>query len=461
MTTAAPAHPGRLGRLAAGMRHSLRAGPVADRNFRLLIAGQTTSTVGDFCYAVALPWMVLSARGGGVALLGLVLACYGVPRTVLIPVGGILADKISGRAVMLAADSCRCLLVCAMLIVDARHLVSIATLGPVAALVGACGGLFIPASYTLLPQLLRPADLQSGNAISSAANQLGAFVGPALAGALVTAFSSAAAFGVDAASFAVSAITLLLIRPGRQAADGWQADQEGPALSERNGELSAEPESAAGGGTKDKRGLRQLLKEPVLQTMMVVALVANLLLTGTFEVAMPDLAHAHFGAAGYGAMLACFGAGALAGSLLAARRRSLRAPAVTACRSFILAAVGVALIPYLGGLPGACAAILVLAVCTAFGDIILITLVQQWAPPDLLGRVMSMIMLASMGSFPLSVSVSGLLVAKFGPGPFFPAGAIVLVLAVIFAVCRREIRTLGTNPSVLAGRRASVAAPNC
>src|SRR5580658_302163 len=196
MTTAAPAHPGRLGRLVAAMRQSLHTGPVADRNFRLLVTGQTTSTVGDFCYAVALPWMVLSARGGGVALLGLVLACYGIPRTVLIPVGGVLADKFSSKTIMLAADCCRCLLVCAMLYLDARHLVSIATLGPVAALVGACGGLFIPASYTLLPQLLPPTDLQSGNAISSAANQLGAFAGPALAGALVTAFSSAAAFGV-------------------------------------------------------------------------------------------------------------------------------------------------------------------------------------------------------------------------------------------------------------------------
>jgi MFS family permease len=417
-------------RSAASARRSLGTGPMADRNFRLLTAGQMTSTIGDFCYAVALPWMVLSARGGGVALLGLVLACYGIPRTALIPVGGILADKFSGRAVMLAADAMRCGLVFALLYLDAAHEVSLATLGPVAALVGACGGLFVPASYTLLPQLLKPADLQSGNAISSAGNQLGAFVGPALAGALVTTLGAAAAFGVDAATFAVSAITLALIRPARD-----EARQATP-----------DPESALDGSEGQARGLLSLLREPVLQTVMVVALIANLLTTGVFEVAMPDLAHDRFGASGYGAMLACFGAGALIGALLATRRKGSRAPAVTACRVFILASVGIAVIPYLGGLPGACAAILVLAISAAYGNIILITLMQQWAPPKLLGRVMSMIMLASMGTFPVSVALTGLLVDKFGPDPFFPMGAIVLTLAVIVALCRPEIRTLGTKP---------------
>jgi hypothetical protein len=186
------------GRPVARARQSLRTGPMADRNFRLLTAGQTTSTIGDFCYAVALPWMVLSARGGGVAVLGLVLACYGIPRTALIPVGGILADKLSGRAVMLAADTVRCGLVCVLLYLDATHAVTLAALGPVAALVGVCSGLFIPASYTLLPKLLPPDDLQSGNAISSAGNQVGGLVGPVIAGALVATVGAAAAFGVDA-----------------------------------------------------------------------------------------------------------------------------------------------------------------------------------------------------------------------------------------------------------------------
>ena len=81
---------------------------------------------------MALPWLVLSAHGGTV-LLGTVLACYGMPRTVLIPVGGILADRLSPRAVMLAADAVRCVLVAVLAVFAARSLVSIDFLGPVAA----------------------------------------------------------------------------------------------------------------------------------------------------------------------------------------------------------------------------------------------------------------------------------------------------------------------------------------
>src|SRR5215472_3603751 len=111
-------------------------GPLGVRNFRLLGIGQLTSTVGDACYAVALPWFVLSSHGGTV-LLGTVLACYGIPRTVLIPVGGVLADKFGPRAVMLAADASRCVLVAALAVLAARGANSLAVLAPVAALLGA------------------------------------------------------------------------------------------------------------------------------------------------------------------------------------------------------------------------------------------------------------------------------------------------------------------------------------
>jgi MFS family permease len=99
-------------------RRSLGSGPLGVRSFRLLCGGQFASTIGDFCYAVALPWLVLSAHGGAI-LLGTVLACYGVPRTVLIPVGGVLADKVGPRTLMLAADAARCVLVAGLAVLAA------------------------------------------------------------------------------------------------------------------------------------------------------------------------------------------------------------------------------------------------------------------------------------------------------------------------------------------------------
>src|SRR5215469_2034226 len=128
-------------------------GPLAVTDFRLLCAGQLTSTIGDYCYAVALPWLVLATHGGPV-LLGTVLACYGVPRAVMLPVGGILADKISPRLVMLAADVVRTVVVAVFAVLVAHGQNSIATLGPVAALLGAGEGMFLPASAAIMPALL-------------------------------------------------------------------------------------------------------------------------------------------------------------------------------------------------------------------------------------------------------------------------------------------------------------------
>ena len=160
---------------------SLRSGPLGVPSFRLLAGGQFTSTIGDYCYAVALPWLVLSSHGGAI-LLGTVLACYGVPRTLLIPVGGVLADKVGSRTVMLAADAVRCMLVAVLAVLAARHTASLVALGPLAAFIGAGEGLFIPASFAIMPSLLDREQLGAGNAISTAAVHAGSLLGPADSG---------------------------------------------------------------------------------------------------------------------------------------------------------------------------------------------------------------------------------------------------------------------------------------
>jgi predicted MFS family arabinose efflux permease len=436
---------------ASRFRSAWRGGPLADRNFRLLTVGQFTSTVGDFCYAIALPWLVLSTHGGPV-LLGTVLACYGVPRTVAIPFGGVLADKVGPRAIMLTADVVRCVLVAVLAFFAARHIASLAALGPVAALLGAGEGLFLPASFTIMPALLGPDRLQAGNALNSAAIQFGSLLGPALGGVLVATAGSAPAFAVDAASFAVSALALGLIvprarailsateagtaGPGRDAADDGVAR---PAMPDaEHGKTAAEPGKPS--------GVWPLLRHSrLLQILMVVTVVANFTSAGTFEVALPALAHLRFGATGYGALVACFGAGAVIGTLAATRAGRLRRPAPVACIAFLISAAAISIVPFFGSLAGSAAATLVFGACTGFGNIVMITLVQQWAPAQMLGRIMGVVMLASMGTFPVSVALSGVLVRSFGPTPFFPVAGAALAVAILGALSQREIRDFGTE----------------
>ncbi len=408
------------------MKVPWRSGPLSVRSFRLLCGGQFSSTIGDFCYAVALPWLVLSEHGGAI-LLGIVLACYGVPRTVLIPVGGMLADKVGPRSLMLAADAARCVLVAALAVLAARHIVSLAALGPIAAFIGAGEGLFIPASYAIMPSLLSGDQLAAGNALSTAMVQAGSLLGPALGGALVaTTHASTAAFAVDAASFGISTLTLLLIPRGPAA----EAGREAPA-----------------GGV-----LALLRRSRVLQVILVVVIAANLANGGMGEIAMPALAHAKYGAAGYGALLACLAVGGIAGTLAAARTGGLRAPALFASAMFMAESVCIALVPYLGGEAGAAAFLCLTGVCNGLGNVIFLTAMQKWVSPGLLGRVMGTLMLCSFGSFPLSVAVSGVLVRHLGPVPFFPVAGGLVAVAMLFGLTQREFRRFGaTEDSVATG----------
>jgi MFS family permease len=399
--------------------------------FRLLVTGQFASTIGDYCYAVALPWLVLSDYGSP-ALLGLVLACYGVPRTVLIPVGGILADKIGPRTLMMLADIGRCVLVAVLAVLATRHTASLIALGPTAALIGAGEGLFLPASYSILPSLLDGERLGAGNALSSAAVQAGSLLGPSLGGALVALTgASTAAFAVDAASFAISALTLALIRPTETA--GHPAETAGRPAETK----AAEP-------APHESVLRLLIRWRPMQVILVVTIAANLTGGGMSGVALPSLAHTHWGAGGYGALLASFAAGALIGTLGATRTTRVAQPAIFTSVLFMIDALAISLIPFLGGEVGAAIAFFVAGTTNGMGNVIAITMVQRAIPPALIGRIMGPIILCSAGSYPVSVAVTGLLVRHLGPVPVFPIAGATMGAAMLFGLSQREFRIFGT-----------------
>jgi hypothetical protein len=408
-------------------------GPLSVRNFRLLTVGQFASMAGDYCYAVALPWFVLSARAGTIEL-GTVLACYGIPRAALIPAGGVLADRLGPRTTMLAADAARCALLVVFVVLASRHAVSLIALAPTAGLLGACTGVFIPASYSIMPTLLEARQLTAGNGVFIAAQQAGSLLGPAVGGALIAAAGPAPAFGVDAASFAVSALALALIPRAATAAMAATGTPEAP------GAPAAIPRAA-----DTAPGVLAMLRTSrVLQISVLVTLCANVAMGGLIEVAVPDLAHDRFGAPGLGALLACLAAGSMAGTLAAARTGSLRRPVPVATTVYMVMAAGMAAVPFLGGLAGAAAAMMILGAGNGLGNVVLISRLQMWAPPRLLGRLMSAIMLSAYGSYPLSVAVTGVLVRHTGPAAFFPVAAVLVALPLLGGLTQREWRSFGT-----------------
>ncbi len=440
--------------------------PLRHRGFRLLVGGQLASNAGDAFYAVALPWYVLAEHGGPL-LLGTVLAAYGIPRTVLLAVGGHASDRWRPWTVMMTSDTVRAFAAAALAVAAASGPARAVVLVPIAAVLGAGEGLFLPGSFAIVPALLPDEELQAGNALASSVTQLATLAGPAVGGVLVAVLGPASAFAVDAASFVVSAATLAGVRHAARApvaaavtpaaesgpaADAGAVDAgpaTAPATVTGEGSPQPAPEPARAGGIRGRGAgdtLWQVLRsEPVLQIVLLVTIAANLGSGGADEVALPSLVHGplHAGAASYGGLIAAFGGGALLGTLVAAQMRRSRRPAVLGSVVFLAQALFLAVVPYVGGLIAIGAAIAAVGLCNGFGNVVMITVFQRWAPPHLLGRLFGLLMLASVGVFPVSVVLGAVVVHNLGPAPFFPLAAAVLVAAILAGLSQRSWRDLG------------------
>ena len=420
--------------------------PLRHRGFRLLVAGQLASNTGDAFYAVALPWYVLASHGGAL-LLGVVLAAYGIPRTVLVAVGGHASDRWHPWTVMMAADALRALAVAVLAAAALSGPANPAVLIPIAAVIGAGEGLFLPGSFSIIPSLLPDADLQAGNAVAASGTQLAGLVGPAIGGAVVAVAGPAAAFFVDAASFVLSAASLAGVSAvRRQARSSHHVPPSSPGETAA-GTSPPDAEEPPAGSEPRLPTLRHLVRsDRALQVILVISLAANFGSGGLGEVALPALAHGpfHAGAAGYGGLVAAIGAGALLGSLAASQTGRFRRPAVVASWAFLAEAAFMAVVPYLRSAVPAGAALAVFGALNGFGNVLTITALQRWAPPELLGRLMGLVLLAIFGIFPVSVVLGGIVVHDFGPAPFFPAAAATLVAAVLAGLTQRTWREFGT-----------------
>jgi predicted MFS family arabinose efflux permease len=428
--------------------------PLRHRGFRLLAAGQLASNVGDAFYAVALPWYVLAEHGGPV-LLGTVLVAYGIPRTALLAVGGHASDRWRPWTVMMTTDAMRAAAAAALAVSAATGPARAVILVPIAVVLGAGEGLFLPGSFAIVPALLPDTDLQAGNALASGGTQLATLAGPAIGGALVAALGPSPAFAVDAASFVVSAMMLARLRATERSSRVTDpAPAVSPAADVGAGQIAApiaEPARDLGAATP---ALRTMLRsERVLQISLLITVAANLGSGGVEGVALPSLAHGplHAGAAGYGGLLAAFGAGALLGTLAAGQARRARRPAIVGSIAFLAEAAFLGVVPYLGGTIAAGAALAAFGILNGFGNVVMITTFQRWAPPGLLGRLTGLLMIASFGVFPLSVALGALVVHALGPAPFFPLAGAAVAVAILAGLTQRTWRDLGAaEPSVTA-----------
>ncbi|HYH93619.1 MAG TPA: MFS transporter [Candidatus Saccharimonadales bacterium] len=393
--------------------------PLRSRDFRFLWIGQGVSLLGDQFHMVALAWLVLGLTGSGLAL-GLVLVASAIPRAVLIIFGGALADRIPPRTLLLVSDIARGLTVGALTALILTGRVEVWHLVVMGVLFGIVDALFFPALNTIVPSLVENDRLEAANAIVQGTTQLTGLIGPAVAGVLVAAVGTGAAFAIDTLSFGIAAVCIASIRPVARVGTGGASttDPAGPA------EPVARPSILA----EIKAGFRYAASDSAIATLLVLSAALNLAFNGPIAVGLPWLASERFGgdAALFGVMIAGFGGGALigaiaAGSLPRPTRQGRLLLAIALGLGIGIAAIGFAPSP-----------VIVIALLAAMGlaigyvNVIVIAWLQGRIDPEMRGRVMGLVMFASFGLAPISLAVAGVLVDVAATAMFVAAGAIVL-----------------------------------
>jgi MFS family permease len=182
-----------------------------ERNFRLLFIGQTVSSLGNTLLPVALAFGILDLTGSA-SDFGYVLGAGAVAQVLFMLAGGVIADRVSRRALMMAADSARCAAQLALGLLLLTGHPAVATLAGLNAVAGTGAALFQPASSGLLPALVKPEHLQQANALQQTSSAGAGIAGPAVAGLLVVTVGPGWGIIANAVTFAVSVILLARLR---------------------------------------------------------------------------------------------------------------------------------------------------------------------------------------------------------------------------------------------------------
>ncbi|WP_030380479.1 MULTISPECIES: MFS transporter [unclassified Streptomyces] len=397
--------------------------PAAHRDGNVLrwLAAYTASLVGDSVYFVALGWSAQKAAGP--AEVGLVMASGALPRALLMLGGGVVADRLDPRRVILGSDALRCLLMLVVAAVVALTAPALWLLVAVALVFGAVDALFVPAVGALPPLLTTPDQLARVTGMRSLSMRLGQIAGPPVGGLAMGLGGPAAAFAVAGAFIALS-LPLLLTTRTRSLGS---RDAEKPTPGTARQDLLD--------------GLRYIRRHRLIGPLVVAGAICELGLTSTLNVGMVLLnAERGWGPSGYGWIVGSFSAGATAGaSLLAVAGRLPRAGLVLAGTLLVgcTGAAALALVPTLW-LAAVLAAVVGLS-AGVFGSLDN-ALIQTAADPAYLGRVTSVVMLTMVGLAPLSYPLVGAAVGAWGTAPVFVGCGVFAGLGAVLPLASRAVR---------------------
>lgn len=387
-----------------------------DPNVLRWLAAYACSMVGDSVYYLALSWAAVQA--GSPAQAGIVMSVSALPRAVLMLFGGVVADRLGPRRVVIGSDAVRCaavLAVAALLFLTSPGLWPLAVL---ALVFGTVDAVFMPAVGALPARVTSHDQLARVQGMRGLVIRLSYVVGAPLGGLGVAVGGAAAAFGLAGLLIAVSVPLLVSVRVR---------------------ELPAEDRSATPTPTptpwQDLRaGLTYTRRHRVLAPLMLAIALGDLGFVGPLNVGLALLADRRgWGAAGMGWVLAGCGVGAgCASLLLTVRGRLPRAGLVAAC-TILAGSVAIGALALVPGLVGAVVVALLVGLLAGLSGALCQALLQTETEPGYLGRASAVSGLVSLGLAPLSMPVSAAAVGAYGTTPVYVVSAAVCGLGGVVA----------------------------
>jgi MFS family permease len=385
-------------------------------NYRRYIAGQSVSLIGTWMQMAAQSWLVLTLTGSATAL-GLIVALQTLPVLLLGPYGGVIADRIDKRRLMVVLQGAMGVQALVLAALTIAGVVQVWEIGALALALGLNNAFENPARQSFMLEMVGPENLRNAVSLNSVLVNVARTIGPAVAGVLIATVGEGWCFLFNALSFVAVIGSLLSLDE--------TAIHRSPPSGNRPGQL--------------REGLRYVRRSPELATpLLMMALVGAL--AYEFQVSLPVMASTglHVGATGYGFMTASMGAGAVVGGLfVAARGRTGLPTLIGASAAFGVVLALAALAPNLG------VELLALALAGAASISFMSTgnsTLQLAAAPQMRGRVMSLWFVAFQGSTPIGGPIVGFVMAWAGARAGLGLGGITcLVVAMLgLLALRRE-----------------------
>jgi MFS family permease len=399
---------------------------VSTRRFQFLWGATVAASFGDQCFAVALPWLVLQL-GRSEAALGSVLMTAGLPRAALLLAGGALSDRVAPARVLAFARAGRACLLAVEAVLVVIGAAALWQLYPLAVIWGAFDAVHAPASSAIVPTASRPDQLNAANAFLKSTGQIGSLIAPAVAGVLIAIAGMGPTLAVSAAASAVAATLFVLL---------WRAGRE-PASAE--GAPFGAPDRPPVSMTAL---MREWMGEPALRAYLVLIAGISLASVGPLAVGLPLLAQSRYqGSVSLGVMLSSTAAGTFAGAFIGGSRGRVRHRGAILLGTSALAGLLLLALAHAPTVAAASLAVAAMACASTFVAVIATSTLQARTDRAVLGRLMAVLSLASVGLAPVSYLLAGLLAAVDLRLMFIAASAVVVV-TILQALATPALRRL-------------------